>query len=485
MTEEKPPSEFVDAALKNGEDRKEVDRLSKLTLMDFERERQEAAKRLGLRKPVLDKVVAAARPAKDAVQGQGRTLEFPEPEPWPEAVKGSALIDEIMEGVGRYVVLPADAALAVALWVLHAHCFDSFSCTPRLAITAPEKRCGKTTLLDVIKPLVPRALQTANVTAAATFRAIETLKPTLLIDEADTFFGANEELRGILNSGHRAGGQVIRTVGDNHEPRLFKTHCPVAIAQIGKLPDTLADRSIHVQLKRRGPGERVMRLRIGKTPELDELARRAARWIADNAEAIRACEPRIPDAIYNRAADNWEPLLAIAEVIGGSVPERARQLALGACGVEEPSRGTMLLADISEAFAEAGLDRMKSADLVTALIGMADRPWGECNNGRAITQNWLAKRLEPFEIGPKTVRVRSKTPRGYNLEMFSEAFERYLSPDTHLQTATWRAPVLKSRPASSPKSRPNSAPLRLKPPVRWHCGRSVVKAIGRFRILPV
>jgi putative DNA primase/helicase len=134
------------------------------------------------------------------------------------------------------------------------------------------------------------------------------VRPTLLIDEADTFLSENEELRGILNSGHRKGGQVIRTVGDDFEVRAFSTHTPVAIAQIGKLPDTLADRSVHLSMKRRAPGEMVSRLRHGRTPELSEVAMKAARWVADNADAIRECDPNIPDAIFNRAADNWAPL---------------------------------------------------------------------------------------------------------------------------------------------------------------------------------
>jgi putative DNA primase/helicase len=272
-------------------------------------------------------------------------------------------------------------------------------------------------------------LLTANVTVAATFRAIEPLRPTLLIDEADTFLGENEELRGILNSGHRSGGQVIRTVGEDHEPRMFSTHCPVAIAQIGKLPGTLADRSIHIELKRRAPDEKILRLRIGKTPELFELARKAARWSTDNEVSIRACEPHIPDAIYNRAADNWEPLLAIAEVIGGDAPERARHVALAACGVEEePSRGAMLLADIRNVFEERGYDKISSSDLVAALVAMADRPWGECNHGKALTQSGLAGRLKPFKIVSKKVRIADKTPQGYELKTFADAFARYSPP---------------------------------------------------------
>jgi hypothetical protein len=209
---------------------------------------------------------------------------------------------------------------------------------------APEKRCGKTTLLDVVGLLVPRPLSTANITVAATFRTIEAARPTLLIDEADTFLGTNEELRGILNSGHRAGGRVIRTVGEDFEAKVFSTHCPAAIAQIGKLPDTLADRSIHISMKRRAPGETVSRFLLGRTPELSEAAMKAARWIADNAEAIRDCDPDIPESIFNRAADNWAPLFAIAEVAGGDIAERARQAALAACGIQEDmSRGPCFL----------------------------------------------------------------------------------------------------------------------------------------------
>jgi putative DNA primase/helicase len=380
-----------------------------------------------MRISILDKLVKNARP-NEAALGQGRTLELSSPEPWPSPVNGVAFVAELAAAIRKYVVLAENAALSVALWILHTYCFDVFACTPRLAITAPEKRCGKTTLLDVIGLLVPRALSTANISAAATFRTIEISRPTLLIDEADTFFGDNEELRGILNSGHRKGGLVVRTVGEDFEPRIFSTHCPVAIAQIGKLPDTLADRSIQISMKRRAPGEAVSRFREGRTPELTEAARKAARWTADNAEAIRGCDPVIPDAIFNRAADNWAPLLAIAEVAGAGIAEQARLAAMAACGVEEDlSPRVALLADIRDVFAENGGDRMSSADLVRALVAMADKPWGECNHGKELTQNGLARQLKGFgifheKIGPKTNRVN-----GYSKVAFADAFSRYLS----------------------------------------------------------
>jgi putative DNA primase/helicase len=112
------------------------------------------------------------------------------------------------------------------LWAIHTHAFECFGHSPRLAITSPEKQCGKTTTLDVLGELVARSLPTSNATTAAIFRTIEIVKPTLLIDEADTFLGENEELRGVLNSGHRRGGQILRTVGEGHEPRQFATWAP-------------------------------------------------------------------------------------------------------------------------------------------------------------------------------------------------------------------------------------------------------------------
>jgi hypothetical protein len=156
-----------------------------------------------------------------------------------------------------------------------------------------------------------------------------------------------------------------------------------------------------------------------------------------NIEAIHECEPVIPDAIYNRAADNWEPLLTIAEVAGDEVAAPARQTALAACGVEEElSNGAALLADIREAFAENG-DEMASADLVKALIGMADRPWGESNRGKPLTQNGLARKLKPFGISPKDIGPKTNRLKGYELAWFKDAFSRYL-PDSSIRAPAHR-----------------------------------------------
>src|SRR5262249_8428671 len=213
---------------------------------------------------------------------------------------------------------------AAALWAVHAYLIERFLVSPRLGVRSPTKRCGKTLFLDVLGRLVPRPLPTANVTPAAIFRVIEAYRPTLLVDEADTFLYDNNELRGVLNSGHRKGGTVLRTVGDDQEPRAFATSSPCAIALIGDLPDTLNDRAVTVDLKRRLAKERIRPFRPDRAGHLDELARKAARWAHDHGGAIAAADPAMPPGIVNREADNWRPLLAIADAAGGKWPQRAR-----------------------------------------------------------------------------------------------------------------------------------------------------------------
>jgi putative DNA primase/helicase len=320
----------------------------------------------------------------------------------------------------------ADAAV---LWTVHTFLLDCFGISPRLAITSPEKQCGKTTLLDTLGRLVWRPLPTANATASAIFRVVESQRPTLLIDEADTFLAEKEELRGILNSGHRKGGSVLRTVGDEFEPRSFSTYSACAIALIGKLPGTLADRSVPIALRRRRPDEAVIPFRFDRTGHLDQLARKAARWAADNADCIRTADPEMPAGMFNRAADNWRPLLAIADAAGGKWPERARQAArqcAGAAAGDDQSNRVHLLADVRAIFTDRITDRMRSADLVAALVAIEGRPWAEWKRDKAITQNGLARMLKPFGIAPDSVRMGDETPKGYQLAHFADAFARYL-----------------------------------------------------------
>ena len=273
----------------------ELERLAALSPVQYEHERKGAAKRLNVRAPILDRLVKAKHPTTDDGK-QGRALSLPEPTPWPEHVEAVELLCDLSAAIRKHVVMPGQCADAAALWAVHTYLLDALHITPRLAITSPEKQCGKTTLLDVLFRLVWRPLEVSNTTTSAIFRSIEKARPTLLLDEGDTFLVGNEELRGVLNSGHRRGGSVLRTVGDDFEPRQFGTFAPCAIAMIGQLPGTLADRSISIELTRRLAGEALEPFRLDRTEHLDRLASKAARWAADNADRVRAADPSMPPA---------------------------------------------------------------------------------------------------------------------------------------------------------------------------------------------
>lgn len=411
-------------------DETEILRLSKLGMLEYERERIAAAERLNFRVQFLDRMVAAERDQSDESGKQGRALSLPEPELWPQPVDGAELLSALAVNIRRHVVMFDHAADTAALWALHTHLLDCFSMSPRLAITSPEKGCGKTTALDVMSRLVSRPLPTANASAAAIFRVVELLRPTLLIDEADTFLRENDELRGILNSGHRHGGSVIRTVGEDFEPRSFSTYSACAIALIGRLPATLADRSVPIELRRRRADEPIEAFRFDRTGNLDQLASKAARWAADNADRIRSMDPAMPPGVFNRTADNWRPLLAIADAVGAEWSARARRAVQSvgtamAAGDNETAR-VLVLSDIRSTFAERRVDRLSSSQLVNILIGIEGRPWAEWKGGRPITANSLARLLAPFGIAPSSIRTNDGTPKGYMATHFLDAFERYL-----------------------------------------------------------
>ena len=418
-----------------GSDEFEIARLAQLPPLAYERERKEAAKRLGCRESFLDKVVVAARGETEDKHRQGQALDLREPDPWPEAVDGHALLSQLSAIFTGYVVMPHAAADATALWVMHAYLIEAADATPRLAIKSPEKRCGKTRLLSIIAHVAPRALATSNISPAAMFRTIQAAKPTLLIDEADTFVTMSEELRGVINSGHtRMTAYVVRTEGEDLQPRRFSTWAPIAFATIGKLPNTVEDRSITIPLRRRRPDERVERLRRDHVEHLQALASRAARFASDHSVEIAALDPRLPEQLHDRAADNWRPLLAIADAAGGDWPERARAAAitLSADGAaDQDSMRTMLLDDIRSYFQSKGIDRVASDALVTYLVNIDDKPWPELNRGKPITKAGLARLLKPFRILPTTIRLDgNRTAKGYYLSAFEDAFTRYLSVQT-------------------------------------------------------
>jgi putative DNA primase/helicase len=290
----------------------EIAYLAGLDTIAYDRCRTDAAKRLGVRVSTLDATVKNARGTHATDQAQGDAFEIADVEPWADPVDGTELLAELTATIRRYLVLPALADAIMALWILMTYLLDVLTVAPILAITSPEKGCGKTTALDIVSRLARRVLPASNISSAALYRSVEKWQPTLLIDEADSFATRNDELRGVMNSGHtRQTAYVVRCVGDDSEPRRFGTWGCKAVAAIGRLPDTVIDRSIEIRLRRALPGEAPEKLRHASRSDFDALARKAARWAADNAKAIQSARPAIPEGLSNRMANNVEPLLAI------------------------------------------------------------------------------------------------------------------------------------------------------------------------------
>jgi hypothetical protein len=344
------------------------------------------------------------------------------------------------------VVLPAHAAETLALWILHTHAFQLRDVSTYIGIESPEKRCGKTTLLSVLSKLVNRPVPAANISSPAFFRVIEETQPTLLIDEADTFLQNNDELRGILNAGYtRDTAYVMRVAnqstplassspeaGEQSTPRStlarYSCWCPKVLAAIGRLTDTLADRCIVIRMQRKTSWEECQRLRSLDAAGLRE---KCAHFVRENAQGIVAAQPQIPDSLNDRAADIWEPLLALADLAGGDWPQAARKAAvsLTATSQEHNPIGSLLFdlfcIFVSNEVPDKG-DRLFTRTILEKLNWKTDRPWGEMRKGKQVNDLWLARQLRPYGIRPRGIWISGIQGKGYVWEDFEEAFRRYV-----------------------------------------------------------
>ena len=412
-----------------------IDFLAELRARDpaaYERARARL-KKAHVRVGALDQEVDRRKPETAADGAKGQALDLLEPEPWGEPVEG--VLDDLIAAIRKYVSLDEHKALAVSLWAIHAHCMEWADVAPRLHVTSPAPNCGKTVLLDIAARLVPRPLLISNISPAGIFRTVEACRPCMLVDEFDAFGTDDEQIRGLLNSGHtRTSAFVIRVVdvGGDLEPRRFSTWGALAVAGIGKVPATIASRSIVIEMARKLPGDRVARLTHRGGHDLDVLCRKIARWTADNRSRLEAAAPNVPAQLSNRAADNWAELLTVAALHGDDWAERARRAALSLTSTDsdDAGYGIALLEDIRTAIGKA--EQISTDNLLRCLHAITERPW--CEYGRArkpITPRQLAGLLRPFGIASGTIRESEiSTPKGYRREQFESAWDRYLSATT-------------------------------------------------------
>lgn len=352
------------------------------------------------------------------------------------------LLDDVETFVRRFVALPSAPSSAIALWVAHTHVVDAAEVTPYIAVTSPERRSGKTRLLEVLELLIPRPLRAGNISDAGLFRTISEERVTLLLDEADAIFAAKgdrEDLRALYNMGYRRGSYVVRCEiqGRAVKTARYESFGPKVLAAIGTLPETIADRSIPVRLQRKHQGERVERFRLRDVrPEGEGLRDGLAAFFADSelvADLAKA-RPHLPDELNDRAQDGWEPLLAIADLAGEHWPDLARAAAvdLHTEETDSDSVGTLLLRHMRDVFRDDGYpDEIASATVVSRLVEIEQGPWAgwwandvEAGRPRGPASK-LARLLRPYGVEPRKVGPRESRQQGYRRADLEPVWARY------------------------------------------------------------
>lgn len=350
---------------------------------------------------------------------------------------GAAILDEVHAALGRYVVFPSPAAHdATTLYIAATHAQPAWAHATRLAILSPEKRCGKSRLLDLIENLSHEPLITVNISIAALVRSIPPADPpTVLVDEADAIFGTkrqaenHEELRGILNSGHQRNRPYIRWDITKRAPEECPTFAMAVLAAIGTLPDTIMDRAIKIWMRRRAHDEKVAPYRLARDGvPLRQLGDKLHDWVSAHINELREAMPAMP--VEDRDADNWESLFAIAELAGGDWPERAAQacLALNRADESDSRIGNDLLNDLRRIW-RPNEQALYTTTIVDRLAGLDESAWVDYGSAhRLINAREIAKLLEPYKVKSHTVRqigAQRETAKGYSRDDLADPWMRY------------------------------------------------------------
>lgn len=356
----------------------------------------------------------------------------------PQPVGTAELLNQCRRWVHRYSVVSPQQSNVLAAWIMLTWAVDAFDLVPYLHVTAPEKQCGKSRLLEVLASVVNRPWFTGRVTAAVLARKVDQDKPTLLLDEMDAAVGSGDEyaeaVRGILNVGFMRNGKVSICVGKGADISFRDLTCfgPKAFAGIGKIPDTVADRSIVIAMRRKRESETVERFRERDVrQQAKPIIESLKGWASKHIKVLRDARPELPDELSDRQQDISESLIAIADLAGDKWPALMRSSLLevfGSAAAEDGSHGVMILRDIRDLFESRtgpDEDRISSVDLVENLCSLEGRPWADWNHSKGMTPNNLARKLKDFGIYPGAIRFSSGVAKGYSKDLFDDAWERY------------------------------------------------------------
>ncbi|MGA2765107.1 MAG: DUF3631 domain-containing protein [Spirochaetia bacterium] len=382
---------------------------------------------------------------RESRPGGGKRVELTMEDAWPEKVNTTELLATVLAKVREYVVLSSSGALAVALYTMLTYVVDELSICPMLLLQSAVKRSGKTTLLGLLLRLSYRALGASSISPAALYRVVDCLKPTLLLDEVDATLAqktdTSEALRGLLNAGNdRTSSRVLRCVGEEKEVVSYDAFGAKVLAGIGHIPDTMEDRSVVVELRRKLESEKVRRFSVlDDQTEFKEIRRKHLRWANDYGKTVGRARPALPYGLNDRAADNWSPLLAIADLAGGEWGKRARTAAIELCSRvrdDEQDIRFELLKDIKSIFEGEGGEACKAittSTLIEKLCGLEEAPWAAFFRGERISPRGLARMLRPLGIMSANLKLgrepdtrKDVVAKGYKQESFIDPWARYL-----------------------------------------------------------
>lgn len=369
------------------------------------------------------------------------------------------VLDDLLteqEEVGRTQLVLADYEhVLLTLWIGSVHAMDAFDVMPILRAQSEVPGCGKTVLLEhVARSIGSRAILTSNLSEAALFRLAATGRAVLELDEADVLLPAGrssdraEAIRGLVAAGWRRGSKVYRVEAASSKSGDFKlaefeVFAAFAIAGLGQVPPTIADRSIPLLMKRATPEEfrrlRPLRYRDAEAAAAP-LRTRWHEWAEGAIEVLADARPPIPAMLAPRQQDNVEPLLAVADLAGGSWPGRARAAVIRLYGTPDVSGrevyGQVLLRGLREVFEINGNPAfLATSTVIRDLAGLDTGPFAARYRVRpsdpsadlAGAASRLAQDLRGFGVRPQQRHQGDGVLRGYFLADLTDAFDRYLA----------------------------------------------------------
>jgi putative DNA primase/helicase len=356
-------------------------------------------------------------------------------EPWPEPVNVNTLLSDIHKHRRRYIIIHDEhGAVATTLWTAQSWVHNEIAThSPSLLITSgdDEGNAAKTLLCKYLQYQTPRGKVVGELSGASFFHMIDRTHPTLIIDNAENLFKRKKDLIELLNNSWTRSVPVPRQVhGVTVEYDVFCPKVIGAIAGSNFLPPNSMGRSIHFGMLPKLPSETIEEFKYADDDEFLVQRRKLARFALDNAEALRAANPAMPEGFDNRLRQNWKLMFAIADLAGGPWPKRVRAAAVKLTKqYYEPSVGRQCLSLFAELFLTSEYEGMvTSAWAQEQFAADLTSVWANYRGRGPITQRSIRDILNPYGIGPGMIHPRGRLgDRGYKLEWFETAFRHYLN----------------------------------------------------------